>query len=76
MKVHFDDLCNVFTALGFDESEISEDANLTADLEMDSTEMVELLAAIKNQFQVDIKKFEFNTMSELLNRINDTKESV
>ena len=51
----FDMLREILLDLGIDEERISESAHLRKDLELDSTETVEMALELKRRFGVEVK---------------------
>lgn len=70
-------LKEILIDLGIDENALREDAHLRKDLELDSTETVEVALALKRQLGVEIKleSRQDPTLAELCAQVEQAKAS-
>ena len=62
--------------LGMDESEITMDSSLEDDLEVDSLDIVDIVTALEDEFQIEIPQDDLKDMEKELQKLTDdyTKE--
>jgi acyl carrier protein len=70
MKAEFGDVCRILESIGIDKSKVTPGADFSEDLDMDSTELVDLCSSIKKEFKVDIHRGDCTTVDNLLKRMN------